>query len=89
MDALSKQLHRALVFGEDTDVIHLHSCDLNTQFDFTVSSLQFVQLNVVLDHFIFVRSLVERSSIMLPANRRVSDKSHAVDSVRFVFNVGY
>ena len=40
MDALSKQLHQALVFGEDTDVIHLHSCDLNTQIDFTVPSLQ-------------------------------------------------
>ena len=30
MDALSKQLHQAPVFGEDTDVIYLHSCDLNT-----------------------------------------------------------
>ena len=60
MDALSKQLHQALVFGEDTDVIYLHFCDLNTQFDFTVPSLQFLRLNVVFGHFIFVNSLVER-----------------------------
>ena len=86
MDALSKQLHQALVFGEDTGVIHLHSCDLNTQFDFTVPSLQFVRLNVVFGHFLFVSSLVERPSIMLRANRRVSDK---LDSVRFLFTVGY
>ena len=86
MDALSKQLHQALVFGEDTEVIHLHSCDLNTQFDFTVPSLQFVRLNVISGHFIFVSSLVKRPSIMLPANRRVSDK---LDSVRFLFIVGY
>ena len=89
MDALSKQLHQAVVFEEDTDVIHSHSCDLNTQFDFTVPSLEFVRLNVVFGHFIFVSSLVERPSIMLPANRRVSDKSYAVDSVRFLFIVGY
>ena len=87
--ALSKQLHQTLVFGDDTDVIHLHSCDLNTQFDFTVPSLQFVRLNVVFGHFIFVSSLVERPSIMLPANRRVSDKSHAVFSESFLFIVGY
>ena len=86
MDALSKQLRQALVFGKDTDMIHLHSCDLNTQVDFTVPSLQFVRLNVVFGHFIFVSSLVERPSIMLPANRRVSDK---LDSVRFLFIVGY
>ena len=60
VDALSKQLHQALVFGEDTDVIYLHFCDLNTQFDFTVPSLQFLRLNVVFGHFIFVSSLVER-----------------------------
>ena len=41
VDALSKQLHQALVFGEDTDVIYLHFCDLNTQFDFTVPSFNF------------------------------------------------
>ena len=41
MDALSKQLDQASVFGEDADVIYLHSCDLNTQFDLTVPSLQF------------------------------------------------
>ena len=86
VDALSKQLHQALVFGEDTDVIYLHFCDLNTQFDFTVPSLQFVRLNVISGHFIFVSSLVERPSIMLSANRRVSDK---LDSVRFLFIVGY
>ena len=86
MDALSKQLHQALVFGEDTDMVHLHSCDLNNEFDFTVPSVQFVRLNVVFGHFIFVSSLVERPSIMLPANRRVSDK---LDSVRFLFIVGY
>ena len=86
MDALSKQLHQALVFGENTDMIHLHSCDLNTQFDLTVPSLQFVRLNVVFGHFIFVSSLVERPSIILPANRRVSDK---LDSVRFLFIVDY
>ena len=89
MDALSKQLHQAVVFEEDTEVIHSHSCDLNTQFDFTVPSLQFVRLNVVFGHFIFVSPLVERHGIMLPANRRVSDKSYAVDSVRFLFIVGY
>ena len=59
VDALSKQLHQALVFGEDTDVIYLHFCDLNTHFDFTVPSLQFLRLNVVFGHFIFVSSLVE------------------------------
>ena len=34
-------------------MIYLHSCDLNTQFDFTVPSLQFLRLNVVLrpSHF--------------------------------------
>ena len=50
MDALSKRLDQAPVFGEDTDVIYLHSCDLKTQFDFkiTVPSLQFSRLNVVL-----------------------------------------
>ena len=41
MDALSKQLHQTPVFGQDTDVIYLYSCDLNTKFDFTVPSLQF------------------------------------------------
>ena len=86
MDALSKQLHQALAFGEDTGVIHLHSFDLNTQFDFTVPSLQFVRLNVVFGHFLFVSSLVETPSIMLRANRRVSDK---LDSLRFLFIVGY
>ena len=39
--------------------------------------------------FFSVSSLVERPSIMLPANRRVSDKSHAVFSVSFLFIVGY
>ena len=48
MDAMSKRFDQASVFGEDTDVIYLHSCDLNTQFDFTVPSLQFLRLNVVL-----------------------------------------
>ena len=89
MDVLSAQLHQALVLGEDTDVIHLHSCDLNTQFDFTAPSLQFGRLNVVFGHFICVSSLVERPSILLPANGRVSDKSHAVDNVRFLFIMGY
>ena len=56
MDALSKRLDQAPVLGEDTDVIYLHSCDLNTQFDFTVPSLQFLRLNVVLRpiHFLSV-----------------------------------
>ena len=45
---MSKRFDQASVFGEDTDVIYLHSCDLNTQFDFTVPSLQFLRLNVVL-----------------------------------------
>ena len=37
MGELSKQLHQAPFFGEDTDVIYLHSCDLNTKFElFTV-----------------------------------------------------
>ena len=31
MDALSTQLHEAPVFREETDVIYLHSCDLNTK----------------------------------------------------------
>ena len=60
MDALSKQLYQAPVFGEDTDVIYLHSCDLNTKFDFTVPSLQFLRLIVDFGQFIFVSSLVER-----------------------------
>ena len=30
-DALSKRLDQAPVFGEDKDVIYMHSCDLNTQ----------------------------------------------------------
>ena len=47
MDALSKRLDQASS-GEDTDVIYMHSCDLNTRFDSTVSSLQFLRLNVVL-----------------------------------------
>ena len=59
-DALSNQLHQTPVFGEDTDVICLQSCDFNTQFDFTVSFLQFLRLNVVFGHFIFVNSVVER-----------------------------
>ena len=60
MNALSlKQLHQAPIFGEDTDVIYLHSCDLNTKFNFTVPSLQIVRLNVVFGQFIFVSSLVE------------------------------
>ena len=41
MDALSKQLDQSPVFGKDTDVIYLQSCDLNTHFDLTVPSLQF------------------------------------------------
>ena len=45
---MSKRFDQASVFGEDTDVIYLHSCDLNTQFDFTVPSMQFLRLNVVL-----------------------------------------
>ena len=45
---MSKRFDQASVFGEDTDVIYLHSCDLNTQFDFTVPSAQFLRLNVVL-----------------------------------------
>ena len=60
VDALSKQLHQALVFGEDTDVIYLHFCDLNTQFDFTVPSLQFLRLNVVFGHFIFGGEVIEK-----------------------------
>ena len=57
MDALSKQLDQSPVFGKDTDVIYLQSCDLITHFDLTVPSLQFLRLNVV---FIFFSSLVER-----------------------------
>ena len=63
MDASSKQLHQAPVFGEDIgyiDVIYLHSCDLNTKIDFTVPSLQFLRLNVVFGEIIFVISVVER-----------------------------
>ena len=70
VDALSKQLHQALVFGEDADVIYLHFCDLNTQFDFTVPSLQFLRLNVVFGHFIFVSSLVER--LLRKSKRKLS-----------------
>ena len=47
MDARNKQLHQAPVFGEDTDVIYLHSCDLNTKIDLTEPSLKFLRLNVV------------------------------------------
>ena len=83
MNALClKQLHQAPVFGEDTDVIYLHSCNLNTKFDFTVPSLQFLRLNVVFGQFIFVSSLVERRWYLLPANRRILDK---LDGVRFQF----
>ena len=57
---LSKQLHKAPVLGEDTDLIYLHSCDLNTKFDLTVRSLQFLRLNVVFGLLIFVSYLVER-----------------------------
>ena len=63
MDASSKELHQAPVFGEDIgyiDVIYFHSCDLNTKIDFTVPSLQFLRLNVVFGQFIFVSSLAER-----------------------------
>ena len=63
MDASSKQLHQAPIFGEDIgyiDVIYLHSCDLNAKIDFTVPSLQFLRLNVVFGQFIFVISVVER-----------------------------
>ena len=60
MDVSSKQLHQAPVFGKDTDVIYLHSCELNTKIDFTVPSLQFLRLNMVFGQFIFVSSLVER-----------------------------
>ena len=56
MDALSKQ---APVFGEDTDVIYFPSCNLNTQFDFTVMYLlQVLRLNVVFGHFLFVSKLI-------------------------------
>ena len=34
MDALSKQFHQAPVLRKDTDLIYLHSCDLNTKLDF-------------------------------------------------------
>ena len=73
MDALGKQLHQAPVIGQDTDVIYLHSCDLNTKFDFTVPSLQFLWLNVVFGQFVFVSSLVKTRQHMLPANRRILD----------------
>ena len=56
-DAFNKQLHQAPVFGEDTEVIYLHFCDLKTQFDFAEPSLQFLMLNVVFGHFIFGSSL--------------------------------
>ena len=71
--SLSKQLHQAPFFGQDTDVIYLHSCDLNTKFDFTVPSLQFLWLTVVFGQFVFVSSLVKRRQHMLPANRRILD----------------
>ena len=88
VDALSKQLHQALVFGEDTDVIYLHFCDLNTQFDFTVPSLQFLRLNVVFDHFIFVSSLVER--LLRKFKRKLSFLFLWWGGVvRFLFIVGY
>ena len=64
MDASRKQLHQAPVFGEDTDVIYLRSCDLNTQFDFTVPSVQFLWLNVVFGQFIFVSSFMLSSSLV-------------------------
>ena len=60
MDASSKQLQQAPVFEEDTDVIYLHSCDLNTKIDLTGPSLQFLRVKVVFGQFIFVSSLVER-----------------------------
>ena len=35
-------------------------CTLNTQFDFTVPSLQFLRLNVVFGHFIFGGEVIEK-----------------------------
>ena len=75
----SKQLHEAPVLGEDTDVTYLHSCDLNTKFDFTVPCLQFLRLNVVFGLLIFVSSLVERRlKYMLTAKRRILYKLDGV-----------
>ena len=90
MDALSKRLDQAHVFGEHTDVIYLHSCDLNTQFDFTVPSLQFLRLNVVLQSFHFCQFLwwrgvsIKLKLISLSDNRRILDR---LDGVRFLFIV--
>ena len=51
---------------------YLHSCNLNTKFDFTVPSLQLLRLNVVFGLLIFVSSLVERRlKYMLTAKRQI------------------
>ena len=90
MDALSKRLDQSPVFGEDTDVIYLHSYDLKTQFDFTVPSLQFLRLNVVLRSFHFCQFLwwrgvsIKLKLISLSDNRRILDR---LDGVRFLFIV--
>ena len=66
-------------------MIYLHSCGLNTKFDLTVPSLQFLRLNVVFGLLIFVSSLVERRlQYMLTAKRRILYK---LDGVRFLFIV--
>ena len=80
------QLLQARFLGEETDVIYLHSCDLNTKFDqFTVMRTFFLRLNVVFGRFLFISSQVKRrQKYFLPANRRILDK---LDGVRFLFIV--
>ena len=68
--------------GKTQTLVYLHSCELNTKFDLTVPSRQFLRLNVVFRQFIFVSSLVERRLYILPANRQILDK---LDGVRFLF----
>ena len=59
MDALSTQLFEAPVFREETDVIYLHSCDLNTNY----LLCNFLRLKVVFGQFIFDSSLGREASV--------------------------
>ena len=81
------QLLQARFLREETDVIYLHSCYLNTKFDqFTVMCTSFLRLNVVFGRFLFISSQVKRrQKYFLPANRRIFDKLDGV--MRFLFIV--
>ena len=73
MDALSKQLPQTLVFGEDTDVIHLFSCDLNTQFDFTVERGKRFIMKLFFEDFNLIRVECLACFEMQPRRRRFGE----------------